>query len=57
MRLVLFVLLLIGSITIVSSQYVASQTPSLKFLSSSNFIDAQIIFMLLRKFKTLHQVF
>ena len=40
MRLVLFVLMLIGSITMVSSQYVASQTPSLKFLSSSNFIDA-----------------
>ena len=32
--------MLIGSITMVSSQYVASQTPSLKFLSSSNFIDA-----------------
>ena len=45
MKLILFVLMLIGSITTVSSQYVASQTPTLKFLSSSNFIDAKIIFM------------
>ena len=39
MRLLFFVFVLVGSI-IISSQYASGQTPSLKFLSSSNFIDA-----------------
>ena len=39
MRPLFFVSVLIVSIIIVSSQYVAGQTPSLKFLTSSSFID------------------
>ncbi len=38
MRLLFFVFVLIGSI-IISSQYATGQTPALKFMTSSSFID------------------